>query len=244
MRLVNHSILICLISSFTCLTQSIAQDSGSNNGNSQKSADQRTPNKAAKWKMLFDGARLGQWKSTNFGGEGEVEIIEKALVLNAGDPLTGVTWQDEKSIPKSNYEIELQAQRTQGIDFFCGLTFPVKKDHCTFVVAGWAGAIVGLSNIDGFDASENATTQYMSFKDNTWYTIRVRVTDDDIQCWIDDKRVVNQYLEEKKISTRPEVLASRPLGISCYQSTAHLRKIRIRELNKEELKKAGDKKDK
>lgn len=223
-----------------------AQESKTGNESATGQSKQQTESNQddQKWKALFDGKQLGKWKSTNFGGEGEVEVVDQALILNAGEPMTGVTWQDNKSIPTSNFEIELQAKRTQGIDFFCGLTFPVKKDHCTFVVAGWAGAIVGLSNIDGFDASENSTTKYMSFKDNQWYTIRVRVTDDDILCWIDDKQVVNQYLEGKKISTRPEVLASRPLGISAYQSTAHLRNLRIRELTKEEIKQSKSNNDK
>jgi hypothetical protein len=226
-----------------------AQESGSQDDREQQSteqdqnkqdSDKQDDDKQAKdqpeWLELFDGKQLGKWESTSFGGQGDVEIVDGELVLNAGEPLTGVTWKDGENLPTSNYEIELEAKRTLGIDFFCGLTFPVKKDHCSFIVAGWAGSIVGLSCLDGFDASENSTRQLLKFENDKWYKIRVRVTDDDIYCWIDDKRVVKQYLEGKKISVRNEVLDSRPLGVAAYQSTAHLRNIRLRKLSEKEMK--------
>lgn len=221
-----------------------AQESGSQDDGKQQSTEQggdkqdsdKQDGDKPEWIELFDGKQLGKWESTSFGGQGEVEVVDGELVLNAGEPLTGVTWKDGENLPTSNYEIKLEAKRTLGIDFFCGLTFPVKEDHCSFIVAGWAGSIVGLSCLDGFDASENSTRQLLKFENDKWYKIRVRVTDDDIYCWIDDKRVVKQYLEGKKISVRNEVLDSRPLGVAAYQSTAHLRNIRLRKLSEKEIK--------
>ena len=133
-------------------------------------------------------------------------------------------------MPTSNYEIELEAQRVDGIDFFCGLTFPVRDSHCSFICGGWGGAVVGLSSINGADASENETTKYESFKKGQWYKIRVRVTDDNISCWIDDKQLVDQETKDRKITTRAEVNLSKPLGISAWQTKAALRNIRMRRL--------------
>jgi hypothetical protein len=110
------------------------------------------------------------------------------------------------------------------------LTFPVGKSHCSFIVGGWAGAVVGLSSIDGKDASENDTTKYMNFKTGQWYRIRVRVTDDNISAWIDDKQVVDQNIKDRKITTRNEVDLSKPLGISAWQTEAAIRNIRLRKL--------------
>ena len=73
-----------------------------------------------------------------------------------------------------------------GIDFFCGLTFPVKEDFCSFIVGGWAGAVVGLSTIDGLDASENETTKLMRFEKDEWYKIKLRVTFEKIETWINE----------------------------------------------------------
>ena len=39
-----------------------------------------------------------------------------------------------------------EAQRVQGNDFFATTTFRVGKDPLTFVVGGWGGTVVGLSN--------------------------------------------------------------------------------------------------
>lgn len=184
------------------------------------------------WQPLFDGKSLEGWKVVEFGGDGEAKVEDGRIVLHRGNSLTGVTFNG-KGLPKINYEIELDAMRVDGIDFFCGLTFPVGQSHCSFIVGGWAGAVVGLSSIDDKDASENETTKYMNFKTGQWYRIRVRVTDDNIAAWIDDKQVVNQNIKGRKVSTRNEVILSKPLGVAAWQTTAAIRNVRLRKLSQE-----------
>ena len=183
------------------------------------------------WQPLFDGKSLDGWKVVEFGGDGEVNVEEGRILMKMGNSLTGVTYAGD-DLPKSNYEIELEAMRVEGIDFFCGLTFPVGDSHCSFIVGGWAGAVVGLSSIDNKDASENETTQYITFKTGPWYRVRVRVTDDNISAWIDDKQVVDQKIKDRKVSTRNEVDLSKPLGLSAWQTTAAVRDIKLRKLSK------------
>lgn len=183
------------------------------------------------WQSLFDGKSLEGWEPSVFGGEGAVTVEDGLIQLQMGVTLTGITFQND--VPRSNYEVSLDAKIVDGIDFFCGLTFPVGEEHCSFIVGGWAGSIVGLSNIDGMDASENETTTIMTFDQDRWYNIRVRVEDDRIQCWIDDERIVDQSIEGRKISIRPEVDLSCPFGIASFQTTAALRNIKIRKLREE-----------
>ena len=178
------------------------------------------------WQSLFDGQSLGQWKPTEFGGEGVVKVEDGRIVLAMGGDLTGVTWTGQ--VPTVNYEVELQAMRLAGGDFFCGLTFPVKASHCSFIVGGWAGTVVGLSSLNGLDASENSTTVRRRFENDRWYTIRVRVTESRIQAWIDDEQLVDVDTTGKRISVRAEVLDSRPLGIASWRTKAALRNIRLR----------------
>ncbi len=182
----------------------------------------------SEWTSLFDGQTLKGWKSTEFGGEGSVEVKDGAILLGVGADLTGVNY--ERPVPNNNYEVSLEAKRVDGSDFFCGLTFPVKKDPCSLIIGGWGGGVCGLSSIDGLDASENSTTKYRDFDNGRWYTIRLRVTDARIEAWIDKVQIVNQSLAGKKISIRSEVDASRPFGIASYRTLAALRNIRLREL--------------
>jgi hypothetical protein len=72
---------------------------------------------------MFDGRNLGQWKITDFGGQGNVHVKDESIMLATGDNLTGVTWAGP--VLRMNYEINLDAMRVDGDDFFCGLTFPV-----------------------------------------------------------------------------------------------------------------------
>src|SRR5262245_21942139 len=143
------------------------------------------------WQSLFDGKSLAGWKITDFGGEGEVIVEGGQIILRMGQPLTGITFKDGASVPKDNFEISLQAMKRKGDDFFCALTFPVRDSHASFVVGGWAGSVVGLSNINGLDASENETTKYEKFDHNKWYSVRVRVGEGRVEWWIDVQQIVN-----------------------------------------------------
>ncbi len=180
------------------------------------------------WRSLFDGASLGKWKSSPFGGEGEVHVVSGEIVLERGNDLTGITWTGE--LPRLGYEIELQAKRVSGSDFFCGLTFPVGEAYCSLIVGGWAGAVTGFSSLDGLDASENETTRVRNYEENRWYTVRVRVTADRLQAFIDEESFADVKTTGRRISIRPEVQDSRPLGIACWRTKAALRALRLRTL--------------
>jgi len=181
------------------------------------------------WQSLFDGKTLGQWKSTEFGGEGKVTVANGQINLEAGNYLTGITWSGG-ALPKTNYEISLEAMKTGGSDFFCGLTFPVGDSFCSLIVGGWGGGIVGLSSLDGLDASDNETTQVMSFPAGKWYKIRVRVTPKRIQAWLDDKSLADVDTTWHSIDIRSEVELSTPLGIATWMTAAAYRDIKLRKL--------------
>lgn len=184
---------------------------------------------------LFDGKTLKGWKSTNFGGEGEVFVRDGSLVMEMGSDLTGITWQDAKVIPRSNYEITFQAQRVDGFDFFCGLTLPIQKGYASLICGGWGGGVCGLSSINSYDASENETTSYREFKAKQWYRFRIRVTDKQINAWIDEDEIVDIPITDQKFSVRIEVEASKPLGFCTWQTTGALKDIKLRKLTKADL---------
>lgn len=179
------------------------------------------------WQRIDTGdAKL--WKSANFGGDGEITLSPEGIKMGLGDPISGVVCLAE--LPTDQYEIELESRRLSNFDFFCGLTFPVGKSHCSFIVGGWAGAVVGLSSIDGEDASENKTKKLMNFDNERWYRIRVRVSEAKVQAWIDDELIVDQVREGHEFSIRAEMHASLPLGVSAFQCDSELRNVRWRKL--------------
>jgi len=186
-----------------------------------------SPTATTNWQSLFDGKSLAGWKETDFAGRGGIKVESGKMLLESG-VMTGVTWTNE--LPRMNYELSLEAMRVEGSDFFCGLTFPVGKDPCSFIVGGWGGGVVGLSSIDNEDAAHNETTQYMNFTNEKWFAIRIRVTKTKIEAWIDSDKVVNLETEGKKISIRAEMELSQPLGIAAWSTAAAVRNIRIRTL--------------
>ncbi len=177
--------------------------------------------------VLFDGKSLDGWELTSFGGEGDCNVKDGAIVMAAGDPLTAINLLDEYDLPTDNYELLVEAKRVEGTDFFATVTFPVGDSFCSLVVGGWAGTLVGLSSIDGEDASMNETRTLKKFEGNRWYKIRLRVTGDNISAWIDDEKVVDLNTVGRKISLRNEMIPCRPLGIASFITTAAIRKVEL-----------------
>lgn len=179
------------------------------------------------WVSFFDGKSLTGWQETDFAGRGQAEVESGLIVLNTGDPMTGINWTNR--VPNINYEVALDAMRVTGSDFFCGLTVPVSNSFCTLIVGGWGGSLVGISSLDGQDASENETTKYFNAEQGKWYRIRIRVTSSRIEAWIDKQKLVDVDTTDKRISLRPgEIESSKPFGIASYQTTAALREIKLR----------------
>lgn len=183
----------------------------------------------AEWISLFDGDTLAGWTETNFGGQAEVHVEDGQLILENGEPLTGISWNGD--FPRLDYEVRLDATRLLGTDFFCGLTFPVGDSYCSLILGGWGGSLVGLSNVDGHDASENVTRSYMSFSEGQTYRIRLRVTTAAIQAWVDGEPIVDQPREGHTFGIRPEVLLSRPFGIASFATATALSGIEMRPLD-------------
>ena len=176
---------------------------------------------------LFNGRDLTNWTITDFGTQGPVKVEKTKLVLYMGEGATGVTWDGDFEFPKMNYEVSLRAMRVDGNDFFCGMTFPVNEEHLSLIVGGWSGTVVGLSSLDGFDASENETGTSKSFQKKKWYDIKLRVQHNIVQVWINDREIIYCDTTDRELSIRPEVLLSRPFGFTSWYTTAALKNIRL-----------------
>ena len=185
------------------------------------------------WQAMFDGKTLAGWGETAFAGRGEVHCQAGVIVLHMGDPFTGINRTNE--FPKMNYEVALDAMRLTGSDFFCGLTVPVGQSFCSLIVGGWGGSLVGISSLDGMDASENETTKFASFDSGRWYRIRLRVTEKRIEAWIDKEKLVDVATADRRISVRPgDIELSEPFGLAAWQTSAALREIRFRRVGSSE----------
>jgi hypothetical protein len=194
---------------------------------------QREPEPAADlpegYRPLFNGTDLTGWHicdEADFTLHGEVHVKDGQLLLEEGRPMTGVAWAGE--FPTGGYEVLVDAMRTSGGDFFCGMTFPVGGSWCTLIVGGWGGMVVGLSNVDGGSAAENETTLGMSFDTGRWYRIRVAVMADFIDAWIDDERVIHQARQGHEFDIWWEQEPARPFGINTWMTGAAFRNVALR----------------
>ncbi len=182
----------------------------------------------ADWKPMFDGTSLNGWKEAAFQNRGAVTVKDGVMMLGKGR-ITGVTWAGE--FPKTGYEIRFEAVRMEGNDFFAGLTFPVGESYCTWVNGGWGGTVVGLSSLDGDDASENDTSTIRDFVKGRWYAFRLEVTEKSIRGWIDEALVIETDIVGRRVGLREaEMELNAPLGFSAYATVGGVRRVEYRRL--------------
>jgi hypothetical protein len=223
----NRNVLICLI--LVCSIPGLigSKTIGSQQGKSEEKGAV-TEVKDSPWIPLFNGKDLDGWKVTEVGGQGEAFIENGEVVISQGVDLSGI--HTEKPLPKVNYEVEYEAQRAAGTDFFAGLTFPVKDTFCSFILGGWGGGVCGLSNLDGMNASENQTSSYQDFEKGKWYRVRLVVAENKIDVWLDQAHIIDVDTTDQKIDIDFRVEKSKPFGFSTWQTTGRIRNARIRTL--------------
>ena len=162
------------------------------------SGDRSAPNP---WVDLFDGETLKGWRVLTADPcdlPGKVYVKDRQLVLErAQERSTSIVWTGH-ALPRTNYEIRLDAMRIDGNSCPCHLAFPVGRSHCDLIVGGGGkdGSIVALDRVDDYDAADenNPTTLSMALENDRWYRIRVRVTPEQIDVWIDDDNVITLSL--------------------------------------------------
>lgn len=180
------------------------------------------------WKSLFDGKTLDGWKQAKFGGNADATVENGAIVIPMAERLSGITYTG--AVPKANYEIELEARRVDGTDFFVGLTFPMNNSYASLILGGWGGSVCGISSFDNEDANDNETRTLMRFKKGQWYKVRLRVEPKRIGVWVDDKQLIDADPKGRKIGIRDEIAPSKPLGLATFATTAEIRSVKLREI--------------
>lgn len=196
-------------------------------GQPTESAKQSEANTEPKWVSL-DIRADGSWVQSRFGGDGQMEIAAGVISLGFGDPLTGVRWEGD--FPRQQYEISLEARRTGGFDFFCGMTVPVGEERCSLILGGWGGSLVGLSSIDGMDAANNETMLIREFEQNRWYQVRMRVSEKRLRVWLDKEEIIDFERDGRPLDIRAEMEQSTPLGIAAFQCESQIRNVRYRKI--------------
>ncbi len=201
---------------------------GLNIGASRLGSEEPPRNQSDAERLAKDALILRDWdipEQGMFDEHGKISVQKNELHLAEGVPATGIRFNRE--VPRTDYEIRCEAKRTGGSDFFYGLTFPVGQDYCSWIVGGWGGTAVGLSNLDGLSAIENSTTQYMEIEKNRWYKTRLRVADGKITGWIDGKTIFEVAIKDHTFDIWWEQTPLRPLGIATWNTSAALRNFKL-----------------
>jgi hypothetical protein len=179
---------------------------------------------------LFNGKDLAGWKVAEMCESGKVLVLPDGTVeCGFGNPMTGIVYTNTP--PRMNYELSLEAQRVEGMDFFVALTLPIETNCCTVIIGGWGGGLCGVSSFDYMDASENPWSEGVSFENRRWYTLRVRVTPGVLQVFLDEKLYTAriEFDSASRFSLRPgsDIEMTAPLGLASYRTRAHWRRFTL-----------------
>ena len=176
-------------------------------------------------RLLFNGVSLDNWQVIDYEGHGPVSVADSCIIIGRGEFISGIRWTED--FPRTNYEVTLDANRLEGSDFFCGITFPVKDSFLTLVLGGWGGSLCGLSCIDGYDAANNYTSKMFHFGNDKWWPIRLRVTDEKVEAWVQEDKIVDFTIGNSNLSLRMEVETSIPFGITTWKTTGAIRNLKL-----------------
>lgn len=149
------------------------------------------------------------------------------LPMATAGSLTGVRYEGPDTLPQTDYEWRFEAKRIAGHDFFAGATFPVGVSHLTLILGGWGGSVCGLSNIDDLDAAQNETRFIFPFTTQVWYAVRIRVAEQKVQVWFDERQVVDFVTTDRKLNLRQEVILTAPWGFCTFLTTGAIRNISL-----------------
>jgi hypothetical protein len=198
------------------------------------SKDGSNPATPTRW-ALFESPHIEKWQDAKFDGGGEVKRESDGFTLKDGAPMTGnvfPAWEKE-GLPLMNYRVTYEAMRVSGNDFFGSLTFPIdSRERCvSFVLGGWGGTQVGISSIDGFDASQNATGSSQKFENGRWYRIRIDVEEQSVRVWLEDRPLVSFNPKGRQLHLRSgEISKCVPFGFATYDTEGRVRKCVVEKL--------------
>lgn len=185
------------------------------------------PTPPQKWE-LFAAAHREVWQEAQMQHSGGVDREDAGWLFRAGAPMTGIVFPEwEKAgLPVTDYRITYEATRISGSDFFGSVTFPVgSRERCvTFVLGGWGGSQVGISSIDGLDASSNATGSSQPFETGKWYRIRIEVRKHELAVWMNDRPLVRADISRAQLGLRGgEIDRCVPFGFATYETEGRVR---------------------
>jgi hypothetical protein len=184
---------------------------------------------------LLSQDAVTRWQAAELTGAGAVKMQPGLIRLEAGQPVTAArfTGWEALALPLCDYEVKLEARRVEGNDFFATLTFPIGSlsTSASLVLGGWGGGLVGISSLDGQDASENSTRSEHVLVNDLWYQMRMVVKRDELMAWLDDRLVINTSLKGRRIGLRlGDIEACAPFGLASYGTTGEVRRLSIRRL--------------
>ncbi|MBL9118111.1 MAG: hypothetical protein JNJ83_24100 [Verrucomicrobiaceae bacterium] len=183
---------------------------------------------SAKWQS--------RWKVPVIPEVGRAEVKENSIRLESGAPMTVVRFDalDELGVNLAHYEVNFEARRIEGNDFFAALTFPIgSKDRClSFINGGWGGGTTGLSNIDHTPASDNLTASLQRYVLGQWYGFNLMVTPEEILVRMDGRSIIRTAAQGQHFGLRPgDIELCAPFGFASYETVGEVRSVMIKSLS-------------
>lgn len=190
--------------------------------------------KEMRW-ALFDTPLVNHWQDAKIERGGEVKRETDGFTLKEGTPMTGnvfPTWEQD-GLPVIGYRVTYEAMRVSGGDFFGSVTFPVgSRERCvTFVLGGWGGTQMGISSIDGADASENPTGSSQRFENGRWYKVQIEVQEQSLRVWLDGRPLVSFNPKGRQLHLRgADIAKCVPFGFASYGTEGRVRACVVEKL--------------
>ena len=187
---------------------------------------------AGDWVSLFDGKTLGAWQPVE-RFESTASVEDGKLVLAARPEWNAIHWRVD--VPREDYELTYETMRVLGSRDFGTLAFAIGgATHCMLHIGTGEGNLAGLSNVDNKDYRSNGTAVPFPFENGRWYAVKLRVTAERVEAWVDGRKLVDMARAGHTFAPASHRLRDiKAFGLCSYNTAAAVRDIRLRRLDAE-----------
>lgn len=165
----------------------------------------------------FESDTLDEWQKVSDGNWSieDGKLYQNSISTNTGRYANTGTAMYFGDTGWTNYTLTLEATKTGGQEGFL-IPFSVKdKDNnCFWNIGGWNNTVSTLQIVSDGSKSDQvgSTTRNCVIKTNQTYQLKIKVTDDNVKCYIDDQLYVDYDLGESAKAEAYQVVSTDDSG--------------------------------
>ena len=162
------------------------------------------------------------------GKPGAVRVGSGAIVLEPGDPWTGVACTGVDFPDSYRIEFEYRADTIRKDRALGTVVFPLRRCRVVLKLGAHGGCEAGLTGINRLGIDLNGTKRMKVLAPGQWHKVRIQVEPLRIQAWVPPRKIVYHRRLDQDYTVWPSYTGVKPFGIVTNGNRGYVRNVRLR----------------